>query len=238
VEADRLGRDGRQPGVPPDARRTGCHHGHDPERRPTAEGRVAVVDVSRTIRCASFWDALVLGSLLEDQGVQVRRPDEVSLSIVACGTLEKIKAAVGQLSHEFPHAGPVIIEGEDRGGARGLSTATEPPRRAPAPEPPQQASVAEPARGPKPSRGPLPSRLAQPPEPSRGAATLKPPHPPQTPKPPRRAAAREPSSAPQPSSAPDRSSRTQAEPSRQALAPEPSREASPRTAEVSDSGRA
>ena len=47
----------QQPGVPPDARRTGCHHGHDPERRPTAKGRVAVVDVPRTIRCASFWDA-------------------------------------------------------------------------------------------------------------------------------------------------------------------------------------
>jgi hypothetical protein len=74
-----------------------------------------VVDVSRTIRCVSYWDALVLGSMLEEHGAQVRRPDEVApLTMVATGTLDEIRAAAAQLVHEFPGAGPVVIEGEDR----------------------------------------------------------------------------------------------------------------------------
>jgi hypothetical protein len=71
--------------------------------------------VSRTISCASFWDALVLGLMLEEHGAQVRRPDEVApLTMVATGTLDGIRAAVAQLCHEFPGSGPVVIEGEDR----------------------------------------------------------------------------------------------------------------------------
>jgi hypothetical protein len=52
--------------------------------------------------------------MLEEQGVQVCRPDEASpLSMVATGAIDGIRAAVAQLSHEFPRSGPVVIEGED-----------------------------------------------------------------------------------------------------------------------------
>jgi len=47
-------------------------------RRRIGERGVAVVKVSRTVKCAGYWDALVLGAMLEEQGVQVRRPDEVA----------------------------------------------------------------------------------------------------------------------------------------------------------------
>ena len=117
------------------------------------------MEVSRTIRCASFWDALVLGAMFEEQGVRVRRPDEdVPLSMVASGSLDGIKAAVAQFRGEFPRADPVIIEGEepDRG----------------APEPSSPAAVPEPshrAKGPEPTRqAPAPqlSHRVQAPEPS------------------------------------------------------------------------
>src|SRR6185437_15442000 len=73
-----------------------------------------VMDAPRTIHCDSVWDALVLRHMLEEQGVQVRRPDEGAvLSMVASGALAAIKAAVAQLSHEFPGSGPVVIEGGD-----------------------------------------------------------------------------------------------------------------------------
>ena len=84
------------------------------------------MDVSRTIECASFWDALVLGSMLEEHGAQVRRPDEdAPLSMVASGTLDGMRAAVAQFRHEFPRSGPVVIEGEDRdhGADNGQSAA-------------------------------------------------------------------------------------------------------------------
>jgi hypothetical protein len=86
------------------------------------------VDVSRTIQCASFWEALVLGLMLEEHGVQVRRPEEgAGLSMVASGTLDRIKAAVAQLRHEFPSSGPVTIEGEARD--EGAGTAQPAPSR-------------------------------------------------------------------------------------------------------------
>jgi hypothetical protein len=73
-----------------------------------------VVDVSVTVKCASFWDALVLRLMLEEQGAKVHRPDEaVSLTIVASGALDRIRAAVAQLHHEFPRSGTVIIENEN-----------------------------------------------------------------------------------------------------------------------------
>jgi hypothetical protein len=73
------------------------------------------MDVSRTISCVWYWDALVLGAMLEEHGVQVHRPDEVApLTMVATGTLDGIMAAVAQLIHKFPGSGPVVIEGEDR----------------------------------------------------------------------------------------------------------------------------
>ena len=61
------------------------------------------MEVSRTITCASFWDALVLAAILEEQGVPVRRPDEdAPLSMMASGALDGI-GAVAQLRHEFPN---------------------------------------------------------------------------------------------------------------------------------------
>jgi hypothetical protein len=69
------------------------------------------VDVSVTVKCASFWEALVLGSMLAEQGAKVHRPDEgASLRMVASGPLDRIRAAVAQLHHEFPRSGTIIIE--------------------------------------------------------------------------------------------------------------------------------
>jgi hypothetical protein len=84
------------------------------------------MDVSRTIKCTSFWEALVLRLMLEEHGAQVDHSDEgVVLSMVASGSLVAIKAAVAQLSREFPRARPVIIEGEDRDeGAANVQPAT------------------------------------------------------------------------------------------------------------------
>jgi hypothetical protein len=71
---------------------------------------------------------LVLGLMLEEHGVQVRRPEEgAGLSMVASGTLDRIKAAVAQLRHEFPSSGPVTIEGEARD--EGADTAQPAPSR-------------------------------------------------------------------------------------------------------------
>jgi hypothetical protein len=73
------------------------------------------MDVSRTIKCTSFWEALVLRLMLEEHGAQVHHSDEGAvLSMVASGSLDAIKAAAAQLSREFPRARPVMIEGEDR----------------------------------------------------------------------------------------------------------------------------
>jgi hypothetical protein len=77
-------------------------------------GNTCAVDVSRTIKCALLGDALVLGSMLEEHGAQVRRPDEdAPLTMVATGTLDGIRAAVAQLRHELVGSGLVVIEGED-----------------------------------------------------------------------------------------------------------------------------
>ena len=87
---------------------------------------ILCVDVSRTIQCALLGDALVLGSMLEEHGAQVRRADEdAPLTMVATGTLDGIRAAVAQLRHELLGAGPVALEGEDRdyGAVNGLSAA-------------------------------------------------------------------------------------------------------------------
>jgi hypothetical protein len=84
------------------------------------------VDVSRTIKCALLGDALVLESMLEEQGAQVRRPDDdAPLTMVATGTLDGIRAAVAQLRHELVGAGLVVIEGEDGdyGAVNGRSAA-------------------------------------------------------------------------------------------------------------------
>jgi hypothetical protein len=113
------------------------------------------VNVSRTIECANFWDALILRSLLEEQGVQVRQSDEVvRLSMVASGDLDQIKAAVAQLGNEFPRSGPVIIEGEPRDD------------RAP-----------EPSGKPRDDRAPEPSDEPRPPEPVHPAERLARPKP-------------------------------------------------------------
>jgi transcriptional regulator with XRE-family HTH domain len=119
------------------------------------------MDVSRTIKCATFWDALMLESFLEEQGVQVHRPDEVArLSMLASGALNAITAAVAQLKTEFPASGTVIIEGEDRDeGAPQQSSApashTSEPSQAQRPQP-------QPPRAPEPPPVPGPSRASQP----------------------------------------------------------------------------
>ena len=106
------------------------------------------MEVSRTVKCAGYWDALVLGTILEEQGVQVRRPDEVApVTMVATGALDTIKAAVAQLRHEYPNCGPIIIEGEDADDG--------------APEPPRPLSAREPSPAPEPPRRPAPVRSLQ-----------------------------------------------------------------------------
>ena len=185
------------------------------------------MEVSRTITCASFWDALVLAAILEEQGVPVRRPDEdAPLSMMASGALDGIKAAVAQLRHEFPNFGPVMIEGEDPDdGAPAPSRHPPAPEPSPAPEPTRRTPVPEPPSAPTPpSRAPAP-------EPSRWAPASEPsspppvPEPPSAPKRPSRAPAPEPSSpppVPEPPSAPKRPSRAPApEPSSPPPVPEP-----------------
>jgi hypothetical protein len=160
------------------------------------------MDVSRTIKCASFWDALVLGRMLEDQGVRVCRPDEVApLSMEASGALDGIKAAVAQLSREFPGSGRVTIEGEDPDDGT-----PEPPSPAPAPEPSGPPEPPSPAPAPEPSG---------PPEPPSPAPALGQSLPVQAPEPSRPAAVPEPSRAPEPPHRPP-------EPSSTPTAPEPS----------------
>jgi hypothetical protein len=83
--------------------------------RGSVSGTSCAVDVSRRIKCALLGDALVLGSMLEEHGAQVRRPDDyASLIMVATGTLGGIRAAVAQFRHELVGAGLVVVEGEDR----------------------------------------------------------------------------------------------------------------------------
>jgi hypothetical protein len=75
------------------------------------------VDVTVTLKCASFWDALVLRLMLEEQGARVHRPDEgASLSMVVSGPLDGIRAAVAQLQHEFPRSGTVMVVIEKENG--------------------------------------------------------------------------------------------------------------------------
>jgi hypothetical protein len=71
------------------------------------------MDACREISCLGYWDALVVGCILEERGIQVRRPDEAApLTMVATGPLDVIKAGVAQFGHEFPGADAVAIEGE------------------------------------------------------------------------------------------------------------------------------
>jgi len=80
-------------------------------------GGCVAVDVSVTLKCASFWEALVLGSMLEERGARVHRPDEgASLRMVVSGPLDGIRAAVTQLQHEFPRSGTVIVIIENENG--------------------------------------------------------------------------------------------------------------------------
>jgi len=171
------------------------------------KGRVAVVNMSRTIECANFWDALVLRSLLEEQGVQVDQPDEeVFLSMVVSGDLDRIKAAVAHLGNKFPGSGPTIIEGEPRADRRPepisepkpISQPEPPPAPAPAqvPEPPQAvelAQAAEPAPVPAPRAAPEPG----PPESLELAHTPEQPEPTPPPEPAREARPAEPAPVPE-----------------------------------------
>lgn len=90
------------------------------------------MDVCRKIKCAGYWDALVVGQIFEEHGIQIRRPDEVApLTMEASGSLAEIRAAVEQFIGEFPRAEPIVIEGEDgdrnvgRGQPAGTSSRIE-----------------------------------------------------------------------------------------------------------------
>ena len=72
------------------------------------------MEVCRKIECAGYWDALVVGQIFEEHGIQVCRPDEVApLTMQASGSITEIRAAVAQFVGEFPRAEPIVIEGED-----------------------------------------------------------------------------------------------------------------------------
>jgi hypothetical protein len=159
--------------------------GHDPACRLAGEGRIAVVNVSRTIECANFWDALILRSLLEEQGVQVRQSDEVMrLSMVASGDLDQIKAAVAQLGNEFPRSGRVIIEGEPRED-RTLEPSGEP--RPPEPvRPAERSARPKPISEPEPASASAPAQALEPAqevEPTQAAEPAPAPEPPPAPEP-------------------------------------------------------
>jgi hypothetical protein len=117
--------------------------------------------MSRTIKCANFWDALILRSLLGERGVQVRQPDEVApLSIVAFGDLDRIKAAVAQLGKEFPRSGPVIIEGEP-GDDRMPEPSSEPKPPEPI-RPAERFARPKPISEPEPTPPPAPAQALEP----------------------------------------------------------------------------
>jgi len=111
-----------------------------------------VMDVCRNIKCAGYWDALVVGQIFEEHGIHVRRPDAVApLTMEASGSLAEIRAAVEQFIGEFPRAEPIVIEGEDgdrnagRGQPAGPSSRIEGMRtreQAPLPASPPRCSAA------------------------------------------------------------------------------------------------
>jgi hypothetical protein len=149
------------------------------------------VNVSRTIECANFWDALILRSLLEEQGVQVRQSDEaVRLSMVASGDLDQIKAAVAQLGNEFPRSGRVVIEGEPRED-RAPEPSGEP--RSPEPvRPAERSARPKPTSEPKPAPASAPAQALEPAqaldraqevEPTQAAEPAPAPEPPPAPEP-------------------------------------------------------
>src|SRR5438094_194420 len=135
--------------------------------------------MSRTIKCANIRDALALRSLLEEQGVQVRQPDEVApLSMVASGDLDRIKVAVAQLGNAFPRSGPIMIEGEP-GDDRTPEPSSEP-------KPPEPIRPAERFARPKPISEPEPTPAPKPapaPEPAPGLEPTQAAEPPESPEP-------------------------------------------------------
>ena len=110
-------------------------------------GGCVAVDVSVTLKCASFWEALVLGSMLEEQGARVHRPDEgASLRLVVSGPLDRIRAAVTQLQHEFPRSGTVMIIIENENGDEVAGAAQpEPAAQEESPASAERADGAQPA---------------------------------------------------------------------------------------------
>ena len=85
------------------------------------------MDVCRKIECAGYWDALVVGQIFEEHGIQVRRPDEVApLTMEASGSIAEIRAAVAQFVGEFPRAEPIVVEGEDADRNIGRGQPAEP----------------------------------------------------------------------------------------------------------------
>jgi transcriptional regulator with XRE-family HTH domain len=125
------------------------------------------MDVPRTIKCDSYWNAMWLESALQEHGVHVRRPDD-GLSLVASGPLDKIEATLATLREEIPDSGPVIIEGEDRDDGAPQQPFAPPPGvpvpssdpeaalSAQAPESPRSTQTPQPPRTPAASPAPEP----------------------------------------------------------------------------------
>jgi transcriptional regulator with XRE-family HTH domain len=116
-----------------------------------------VMDVSRTINCDSYWDAMCLESVLQQQGVNVRRPDD-GLTLVVSGGLDTIVATVAEFTKEFRNSSSVVIQAGDRDSGPPQQSA-EPPPAARKPthkplHPPGPAHRAEPARSNQPRSSP------------------------------------------------------------------------------------
>jgi hypothetical protein len=66
----------------------------------------------RTIRCTTFWDALVLKSIIHRHGVLVHPPQKQSFpTLTVLGPLDAIKAAVHELVNMYSRNYPIYIEG-------------------------------------------------------------------------------------------------------------------------------
>ena len=68
------------------------------------------MEVPRTINCTSFWNALLLKSILEEHGVLVHPPQEqVFLTLTVSGPPDVIKTVVCALQGKYPRSSPIHI---------------------------------------------------------------------------------------------------------------------------------
>jgi hypothetical protein len=123
------------------------------------------MEVPRTINCTSFWNALLLKSILEEHGVLVHPPQEqVFLTLTVSGPPDVIKTVVCALQGKYPRSSPIHIEGMEPASSTLPSTNGA---HAPAADPsPSPAPSAAPQRRPRAVSASCPPSLTAPNAPS------------------------------------------------------------------------